>query len=141
MEARRSYREVVRATRSINATDPLSSFCGFLLSQGRCRRERTGPQRQGIPQDDRRRPLAVDEAGQIIDVFVSRHRDVAAAEWFFARALRSHGEPGEIVTDKSPVLARVVADLVPDAEHCTEQYANNRVEADHGRLKARFEKP
>lgn len=81
---------------------------------------------------------AVDEHGQILDIFVSIRRDDAAAEWFFAKALRDHGEPLEVVTDKSPVLARVIADLVPDAEHCTDQYANNRVECDHGRLKARL---
>jgi transposase-like protein len=46
--------------------------------------------------------------------------------------------PLEVVTDKSPVLASVIADLVPEAEHCTDQYANNRIECDHGRLKARL---
>ena len=81
---------------------------------------------------------AMDQDGQILDVFVSRRRDTAAAEWFFAKALRDHGEPLEIVTDKSPTLATVIADLVPDTEHCTEQYANNRIECDHGRLKARL---
>ena len=81
---------------------------------------------------------AVDQDGQILDVFVSRRRDTAAAEWFFARALRDYGEPLEIVTDKSPVLASVIADLVPDAAHCTEQYASNRIECDHGRRKARL---
>lgn len=69
-------------------------------------------------------------------MFVARRRDAAAATWFFAKALRDHGEPLEIVTDKSPTLAAVIGDLVPDAEHCTEQYANNRIECDHGRLKA-----
>ena len=29
-------------------------------------------------------------------------------------------------------------DLVPAAAHITEQYRNNRIEADHGRLKARL---
>lgn len=81
---------------------------------------------------------AVDDDGQILDVFVSRTRDAAAAEWFFAKAIRDHGEPGEIVTDKSPTLGRVIADLVPDVVHYTDQYANNRIEADHGRLKARL---
>jgi len=81
---------------------------------------------------------AVDHDGQILDVFVSKRRDTAAAEWFFAKALRDHGEPVEVTTDKSPVLARVISDLVPHAEHCTDQYANNRIEADHGRLKARL---
>lgn len=44
---------------------------------------------------------AVDEDGQIIDVFVSKRRDTAAVEWFFAKALRDHGEPVEIVTDRA----------------------------------------
>ena len=52
--------------------------------------------------------------------------------------MRDHGEPLEVVTDKSPTLARVIADLVPDAVHTTEEYANNRIECDHGRLKARL---
>ena len=81
---------------------------------------------------------AVDQDGQVLDVFVSRRRDTAAAEWFFAKALRDHGEPLEIVTDKSPTLASVIADLVPDAVHTTDQHANNRIDCDHGRLKARL---
>jgi IS6 family transposase len=32
----------------------------------------------------------------------------------------------------------VLEDLLPAAGHRTEQHANNRVEADHGRLKARL---
>jgi transposase, IS6 family len=32
----------------------------------------------------------------------------------------------------------VIDDLVPPAAHVTEQYANNRAEADHARLKARL---
>ena len=81
---------------------------------------------------------SVDQHGQVLDVFVSRRRDIAAAEWFFAKAMRDHGEPLEIVTDKSPTLASVIADLMPDVEHCTDQYANNRIECDRGRLKARL---
>jgi transposase, IS6 family len=32
----------------------------------------------------------------------------------------------------------VLDELIPSARHTVEQYANNPVEADHGRLKARF---
>jgi transposase, IS6 family len=32
----------------------------------------------------------------------------------------------------------VLEELLPAAVHVTEQYGNNRVEADHGRLKARL---
>ena len=81
---------------------------------------------------------AVDQYGQVIDVFVSRKRDLRAATAFFADAIRSHGEPAEITTDRAHALVRVVTDLLPAALHDTTQYANNRVEADHGRLKARL---
>jgi len=36
------------------------------------------------------------------------------------------------------VYPRVIDDLIPAARHIFEQYANNAVEADHGRLKARL---
>jgi transposase, IS6 family len=35
-------------------------------------------------------------------------------------------------------LLRVVDELLPDAVHDTAQYANTRIENDHGRLKARL---
>jgi transposase-like protein len=53
-------------------------------------------------------------------------------------AIRSHGEPAEVTTDRAHTLVRTVAELLPAALHDTTQYANNRVEADHGRLKARL---
>jgi Transposase and inactivated derivatives len=81
---------------------------------------------------------AVDQFGQIIDVLVSARRDLRAARRFFAQALRSHGEPVEVVTDRAPALRAAIEGLMPAAFHNTEQYANNRVECDHGRLKARL---
>jgi transposase, IS6 family len=81
---------------------------------------------------------AVDQNGQVIDVFVSKRRDLKAATRFFAAAIDSHGEPTEITTDRAHALVRVVVELLPAALHDTRQYANNRVEADHGRLKARL---
>jgi transposase, IS6 family len=81
---------------------------------------------------------AVDQHGQIIDVFVSPRRDTAAARRFFETALGAHGDPVEVVTDRAPALRVVIEELMPAAFHNTEQYANNRIEADHGRLKARL---
>jgi hypothetical protein len=46
--------------------------------------------------------------------------------------------PVEVTTDKAPVYPAVLEELLPAAWHRTEQYANNRVECDHGRLKARL---
>jgi transposase-like protein len=42
------------------------------------------------------------------------------------------------VTDRAPALQSAIEGLMSAAFHNTEQYANNRVECDHGRLKARL---
>jgi transposase, IS6 family len=81
---------------------------------------------------------AVDQYGQVIDVLLSARRDLAAARRFFTRALRAGMTPVEVTTDRAHVYPRVLDELVPSALHTVEQYANNPVEADHGRLKARL---
>jgi len=81
---------------------------------------------------------AIDQYGQIIDVYVSPKRDIPAARRFFTTAIDAHGEPTEVVTDRAPSLRAAIDELMPAALHNMEQYANNRVECDHGRLKARL---
>lgn len=81
---------------------------------------------------------AIDQYGQAIDVLVSEKRDLAAARRFFTRALDHGTHPSAVTTDKAPAYPRVLDELVPAACHITEQYGNNPVEADHGRLKARL---
>ena len=81
---------------------------------------------------------AVDQHGQVIEVFVSKRRNVAAATRFFAMMLAGRERPTEVTTDLEAPLLRVVDDLLPDVLHVTTQYANNRIECDHGRLKARL---
>jgi transposase-like protein len=80
----------------------------------------------------------VDQFGRVIDVMMSEQRDTAAARRFFTRALRYGPAPVEVTTDKAGPHLRVIDELVPAAAHVTEQYANNRAEADHARLKARL---
>jgi hypothetical protein len=46
--------------------------------------------------------------------------------------------PAEVTTDQAPVYPAVLEDPLPSSWHRTDQYANNRVECDHGRLKARL---
>lgn len=58
---------------------------------------------------------AVDQYGQIIDVLVSSRRDLRAARRFFATALRTHGEPVEVVTDRTPALRAAIEGLIPAA--------------------------
>jgi transposase, IS6 family len=81
---------------------------------------------------------AVDQHGQVIDVYVSERRDILAARRFFTAAIGVHGEPDEVVTDGAYALKHVIEELLPAAFHNTGQYADNRVEGDHGRLKARL---
>ena len=80
---------------------------------------------------------AVDQFGQVIDVLVSRKRDLAATRGFFTQALSHAPRPGEVTTDRAPAHPRVLDELLPAARHITEQYTNNPIEADHGRLKSR----
>ncbi len=82
---------------------------------------------------------AIDQFGQVVDVFVSPLRDLRASRRFFERAIGTTKTiPSEVVTDQAPTYPVVLEELLPAARHHTEQYANNRVEADHGRLKARL---
>jgi transposase, IS6 family len=53
-------------------------------------------------------------------------------------ALRTGTVPAEVTTDRVPAYPRVLDELIPSALHTVERYANNPVEADHGRLKARL---
>jgi transposase-like protein len=81
---------------------------------------------------------AIDQYGQVIDVLVSEKRDLAATHRFFIRALEHGPRPTEVTTDRAATYPRVIEELLPAACHVTEQYGNNSVEADHGRLKARL---
>src|SRR6266516_3768793 len=57
---------------------------------------------------------------------------------FFIRRLRLGPVPTEVTTDRAPVYPSLIDEHTPAALHVTEQYANNIIEADHGRLKARL---
>jgi transposase-like protein len=85
---------------------------------------------------------AVDQHGQVIDVLVFRPRDADAARRFFQRTVAAlKVTPGEVVTDAAAVYPRVLDELIPSAWHHIERYANNRIEADHSRLKHRLRSP
>jgi transposase, IS6 family len=82
---------------------------------------------------------AIDRFGQVIDVFVSSRRDATAARRFFQQAIGTTATiPVEVATDQAAADPAMLDELLPMAWHRTQQYANNRVEADHGRLKARL---
>jgi transposase-like protein len=82
---------------------------------------------------------AIDQFGQVIDVFVSPRRDAGTARRFFQGAIgATKVMPREVTTDQAPVYPVVLEELLPAAWHRTDRYANNRVECDHGRLKTRL---
>ncbi len=81
---------------------------------------------------------AIDQFGQVVDVRLSDRRDLRAARLFFTSALRTAPCPVEVTTDRAAAYPRVLEELLPAARHVLEQYANNPVECDHGRLKARL---
>ena len=75
---------------------------------------------------------AVDEDGDLLDILVQSRRNRRAAMRFFRKLLKRYGGvPRRLITDKLrsyPAACRVV---MPSVVHCTDQYANNRVEVSH----------
>ena len=81
---------------------------------------------------------AVDQDGEVVNVFLQARRDGATAKRFFKRLLRSNGgEPRKIVTDKLRSYGVAHRELIPEAIHSTELYENNRVEQSHEATQAR----
>ena len=75
---------------------------------------------------------AVDQDGEIVDVFFQRRRDGRAAKRFFKRLLKRHcNKPRKIVTGKLRSYGVAHRELIPDTIHDTSQYANNRGELSH----------
>jgi transposase-like protein len=64
---------------------------------------------------------------------------VTAARRCFERAIGTTKiQPVEVVTDHAPVYPAVLQEVLPAAWHRTDRYANNHIEADHGRLRSRL---
>jgi putative transposase len=81
---------------------------------------------------------AVDQDGEVVDVFLQARRDGAAARRFFKRLLRAHrDEPRKIVTDKLRSYGVAHRELIPDTIHDTSPYANNRAELSHQSTRVR----
>ena len=57
---------------------------------------------------------AVDQVGQVVDVFVSRQRDATAAHRFFQRAIgTTKVAPVEVVTDRAATYPMMLEELLP----------------------------
>ena len=81
---------------------------------------------------------AVDQDGEVVDVYLQAKRDGATAKRFFKRLLRNHGgELRTIVTDKLRSYGVAHRELMPETIHSTEQYENNRAEQSHEATRVR----
>ena len=81
---------------------------------------------------------AVDQDGEVVDVYLQAKRDGATAKRLFRRLLRSHGtEPRKIVTNKLRSYGVAHRELMPETIHSTEQYENNRAEQSHEATRVR----
>ena len=82
---------------------------------------------------------AIDQDGQVVDVYVSERRNAAAARAFFERAIAEAGvTPERVITDKAACSPPALRALLPEAEHHASRYLNNGLERDHGHLKERL---
>ena len=75
---------------------------------------------------------AVDQDGEVIDIFVQSHRDARAAERFFRKILRVEGAlPRRVITDRLGSYGFAMKRLMPGVEHIRDKRANNRAENSH----------
>ena len=82
---------------------------------------------------------AIDDLGQVIDVFVSETRDAAAAASFFCRALESTGvTPRRVTTDKAAAYPPALAAILPEVDHETGKMLQQAIERDQQHLKGRY---
>jgi hypothetical protein len=81
---------------------------------------------------------AIDQFGQVIDVLAAERPGPGRGPPFFTRALAHGCGPVQATTDRAPAYPRVLDEPLPAAHHVDARYANNSIEADHGRLKARL---
>ena len=83
---------------------------------------------------------AIDQFGNLVDVRLSKTRDLAAAEAFFKQAVQTVGhKPSQVTSDKHASYPKAIRkQLGLKVEHRTSQYLNNPMEADHRGIKSRY---
>ena len=75
---------------------------------------------------------AVDQDGDVLDILVQRRQNRAAAQRLFQKVVKGHGqELRRVVTDRLKSYPAAIHIILPDTEHDTTRYANNRAENSH----------
>jgi putative transposase len=73
----------------------------------------------------------VDHEGEVLEAYVSKTRDKAAALKFLKKLMKRHGRPGELVTDGLRSYGAALKDLGAEDRQLTGRWENNRVENSH----------
>jgi putative transposase len=74
---------------------------------------------------------AVDHEGEVLEAFVSKHRDRKAALKFLRKLMKRHGRPEELVTDKLRSYGAALRELGGETKRVIDRWENNRAENSH----------
>lgn len=74
---------------------------------------------------------AVDHEGEVLEAFGTKRRDRKAALRFLRRAMKRHGRPEVIVTDRLRSYRAAMNDIGNEARQVTGRWLNNRAENSH----------
>src|SRR5471032_2366784 len=74
---------------------------------------------------------AVDHEGEVLESFVTKERDKAAALKFIKKAMKRHGRTGAIVTDGLRSYGAALKEIGAADRQQTGRWLNNRVENSH----------
>jgi putative transposase len=82
----------------------------------------------------------IDHYGTLVDLYLSKTRDMAAAKAFLRSAKSvTQVEPEQVTTDGHTSYPKAIADeLGTDVDHRTSQYKNNVLEQNHRGIKGRY---
>ena len=73
----------------------------------------------------------MDQEGEVLESYVTKTRDKAAALTFMKKALKRHGSPEAITTDGLRSYKAAMSELGCEAKQEIGRWANNRAENSH----------
>ena len=74
---------------------------------------------------------AVDHEGEVLESYVTKRRDRAAATVFLKKAMKRYGQPEAIVTDRLRTYGAAMREIGNASKRETGRWLNNRVENSH----------
>ena len=74
---------------------------------------------------------AVDHGGEVLESYATKMRDKKAASKFLRKAMRNHGRPEIVVTDRLRSYGAALKEIGGMARQETGRWLNNRAENSH----------